>query len=210
LSESNRIRFAARLRRLPRELLLALVNATAILVMTAAILVLVALWRIENFAGNVVATMTEAVLSKIDLPSRDVLANIQNLRADVRALGQTLSEFRRRENPVIQPEITRLREALTALNASVDRLTSARTLLTDEAIGRLGLAVTDRLTKVRDCASNHTLGDNATENEQRAGLPAIRPVRSIEAGRRHDHGFNEEAYRLTQRLPFGRCGRKAE
>jgi hypothetical protein len=153
---------------------LALLNATAILMMAAAILVLVALGRIENFAGNLVATMTEAVLSKIDLPSRDVLGNLQSLRSDVRTLGQTLSEFKRRENPIIQSEITRLTEALTALDASVDRLTNARTLLTDEAIGHLGRTVTDTLTNVRDCAFNRKLGENAAENDPRAYQPSGR------------------------------------
>ena len=54
----------------------------------AAILALVAIVRIDNFAGNVVATMTEAALSKIDLPSKDVLANLRNLTEEVRALWQ--------------------------------------------------------------------------------------------------------------------------
>jgi hypothetical protein len=174
LGEPDRNRLSGRLRRLPGDVLLALVNATAILMIAAAILVLVALWRVDNFAGNVVATMTEAVLSKIDLPSRDVLANLQDLRSDVRALGQTLSEFKRRENPVIQSEITRLTEALTALNASVDRLTNARTLLTDEAIGHLGRTVTDALTRVRGCASNRMLGENAAENALRVYQPSGR------------------------------------
>jgi hypothetical protein len=60
---------------------------------------------------------------------------------------------------------------LTALDANVDRLTSARTFLTDEAIGRLGRSVADTLTKLRGCASNvgemrphRTLGDNAAES----------------------------------------------
>ena len=69
MSEPHRNRISAKLWRLPGELLLALINATAILVIVAAILALVAIMRIDNFAGNVVATMTEAALSKIDLPS---------------------------------------------------------------------------------------------------------------------------------------------
>ena len=59
---------SARLWRLPGQLLLALINATAILVIVAAILALVAISRINHFAENVTATMTEAVLSKVDLP----------------------------------------------------------------------------------------------------------------------------------------------
>ena len=171
MSEPDRNRIAVKLWQIPGRLLLALIDATAVLVIIAAILALVAIARIDNFAGNVVATMTEAALSRIDLPSRDVLANLRTLTEEVRALGNDLREIRARENPVLQSEIARLREALTALDANVDRLISARTFLTDEAIGRLGRSVTDTLTKLRGCASNvgrmqlhRTLDDNAAES----------------------------------------------
>jgi hypothetical protein len=173
LSEPDRNGISAKLWRLPGEFLLALINATAILAIVAAILALVAIVRIDNFAGNVVATMTEAALSKIDLPSKDVLENLQNLTKEVRALGNALREFKAGENPVLQSEIARLKEGVTALNLSVDRLTNARTILTDEAIGQLGRSVTETLTKMRGCASNigqmqphRTLGDNAAESQE--------------------------------------------
>jgi hypothetical protein len=176
LSEPDRNRISAKLWQLPGELLLALINATAILVIVAAILALVAIARIDNFAGNVVGTMTEAALSKIDLPSKDVLANLRNLTEEVRALGNALREFKAGENPVLQSEIARLKEAVTALNLSVDRLTNARTILTDEAIGQLGRSVTETLTKMRGCASNigqmqpnRTLGDNAAASRDTVG-----------------------------------------
>jgi hypothetical protein len=41
-------------------------------VIVAAILALVAIARIDHFVENVVATTTEAVLSKVDLPPKDV------------------------------------------------------------------------------------------------------------------------------------------
>ncbi len=135
-------------------MLLALVNATAILVIVAAILALVAIARIDRFAGNVVATMTEAVLSKVNLPAKGVLANLQTLTAEVRSLGNALGEIRAGENPLLQSEIARLKETLTVLNTSVDRLGNARSMLTDEAIGQLARAVTDALMKLRDCSSD--------------------------------------------------------
>ena len=153
MSKPHRNEISARLRRLPVDFLLALINATTLLVIVAAILALVVMVRIDNLAGRVVTTMTEAVLSKIDLPSKNVLANLRNLTEEVRTLGNTLREIKVGENPVIQIEITRLKEALTTLNASVDRLANARTILTDEAIGQLGHAVTDTLTQMRGCAS---------------------------------------------------------
>ena len=145
---------SARLLRLPGQLLLALINATAILVIVAAIVALVAMARINRFAENVAATMTEAVLSKVDLPQKDVLANIRSLTTEVRTLGNTLREIKAGEHPVLQSELAQLKEALTVLNVSVDRLGSARSILTDEAIGQLGRTVTDALTKLRDCSSS--------------------------------------------------------
>jgi hypothetical protein len=145
---------SARLWRLPGQLLLALINATAILVIVAAIVALVAIAHINHFAENVVATMTEAVLSKVDLPERDVLANIRNLTAEVRTLGNTLREIKDGERPALQPELAKLKEALTVLNVSLDRVGNARSLLTDEAIEQLGRTVTDGLMKLRDCSSS--------------------------------------------------------
>ena len=154
---------SARLWRLPGQLLLALINATAILVIVAAIVALVAIARINHFAENVAATMTEAVLSKVDLPPKDVLANLQNLTAEVRTLGNVLREIKAGEHPALQPEIAQLKEALTVLNTS-------------EAIGQLGRTVTDALTKLRDCSSgarqmapHQTLGSRTVEARESSG-----------------------------------------
>jgi len=170
LPEPDRITtLSARLRRLPLNFLLALVNATSILVIAAAILVLVAIVRIDNFAGRVVTTMTEAVLSKVDLPSKDVLANLRGLREDIRTLGTTLRDIKLGENPVLRTEMTQLREVLTTLNASVDRLTDSRTLLTDEAIARLGQEASNTLTKMRGCAPKVSqIGSSDTDDALKA------------------------------------------
>ena len=74
----------------------------------------------------------------------------------------------------VQIEIARLKEALTALNVSVDRLTNTRTIFTDEAIGQLGRAIIDTLTKMRGCTSNvgqmqPYLSDHAAETRDTVG-----------------------------------------
>jgi hypothetical protein len=161
MSEPGHHGISARLWRLPGQLLLALINATAILVIVAAILALVAIARIDHFAGNVAATMTDAVLSKVDLPSRDVLANVREFTGEVRALGNTLREVKAGENPVLQAEIARLRESLGGVRTSVDRLASARSILTDQVAARFGDAITRTLMKVRDCSSNLDRNDAA-------------------------------------------------
>jgi hypothetical protein len=152
MPEPDRNGIAARLRRLPFQLLLALVNATALLAIAAAVLVLVATVRIEQFVGNVAGTMTEAVLSKVDLPSKNVLANLQKLSAEVHALRSTLGEIKSGEQPLLRSEIERLKDAAVTLNANIDRLASARSAFTEEAIMRLGQAITGVLMRWRSCA----------------------------------------------------------
>ena len=142
----------AKLRRLPMQALLALINATAVLVIIAAILALIAITRANNFAENLAATMTEAALSKIDLPSREVLTNLRNLTSEIRTVGNSLRDARESEDSVLRSELARLKEALSTLSMNINRLTSARTILTDEAIGRIARSASDTLMKMKGCA----------------------------------------------------------
>jgi hypothetical protein len=154
MSLRNRNTISARLWSLPGQLLLALINATAILVIVAAILALAALARVDRFAKRTAETITESVLAKIDLPPKEVLANLRNLSAEVRMLGNSIRELKTGENAAaIQLQIGQLRESLAGVDRSVNRLGSARSLLTDEAIGQLGRTVGDTLKSLRGCAA---------------------------------------------------------
>ncbi|MGY3558691.1 hypothetical protein ACVWXP_001960 [Bradyrhizobium sp. USDA 4463] len=154
MAESEGMGISERLWRLPAQFLLAMINATAILVIVAAIVAVVAIVRINHFAANVVATMTEAALSKVDLPPRDTLTNLRNLTVEVRTLGNTLREIKEENRPALKEEIAQVKGALNALSVSIDRLGSARSVLTDQAIERLGRTVADAVVKLRDCSSN--------------------------------------------------------
>jgi hypothetical protein len=154
MTELDYPRIFARLWRLPGQLLLALINGTAMLVIIGSILAIVAVVRIEHFVETIAATTTNAVLSKIDLPSKDVLANIRELTGEVRALGNTLREIKAGADPVLESKIARLREPLAALSTSVDRLGSSRSTLTDEIVTRFGDTITQTLMKLKDCSSH--------------------------------------------------------
>ena len=93
-------------------------------------------------------------MSKVDLPPKAVLVNLRNLTAEVRTLGNALREIKAGEHPALQSEIAQLKEKLTVLNISVERLRSTRSILTDEAIAQLGRTATNALTKLRDCSSS--------------------------------------------------------
>jgi uncharacterized protein YoxC len=175
---------SARLWSLPGQLLLALINATVVLAIVAAILVILALVRIEHFAANVAATMTSAVLTKVDLPSKEVLLNIRELNGEIRALGNTLREIKTGENPALQEDIARLRERLATLRTSIDGLSSARAMLTDEAAARFGERITQELMKLRDCSSSVRANGPSSSSElqfrhKRQPLPPLNNKSSI-------------------------------
>jgi septal ring factor EnvC (AmiA/AmiB activator) len=175
MAEWDRNGLSARLRRLPGQLLLALVNAAVILVIAAAVLVLVAVNRINHFAENIASTMTAAVLSKVDLPSKEVMADLRNLTAEVRRVGNAIEQIKTGENSAFQAEIAKLKETLTVLRVNVDRLGRARSMLTDEAIGQFGRRVSDTLIQLRECRSGvarmeaDPLGSETLERREIAG-----------------------------------------
>lgn len=177
MAEPDRNGISARLWKLPMQLLLALLNVTAILVIVAALVVLVTIARIDHFVENVVATMTETVLSKVNLPSKEVLADLRNLRADVRTLGNALRDLKAGEYPILHSEIAQLQQKLTVLNASVDRLGNARSMLTDEAIEQFGRRVTDGMIKLAHCSSSARQAepDRSLRNELVEGQPTAGP-----------------------------------
>ena len=86
MTEPDRNGITARLWKLPGQLLLALINATAILVIVAAIVALVAIARINHFAENIVATMTDPMKDDVHRGDRRmrrhtrVLCSLRSLR----------------------------------------------------------------------------------------------------------------------------------
>jgi hypothetical protein len=97
--------------------------------------------------------MTGAVLSKVDLPSKEVLADLRNLAAEVRGAGNAIAQIKAGESSAFQLEIAKLKESLNVLRINVDRLGRARSMLTNEAIAQLGRRVGDTLISLRECRS---------------------------------------------------------
>ena len=134
--------------------------------------------RIDNFAGNVVATMTEARVVKNRSAVQGGAGKFEkpdggSPHAWHRPQGD---QDRRKSSPSIRDSETE--RGADRPQCEVDRLANARTILTDEAIGQLGQSVTETLTKMRGCASNigqmqphRTLGDNAAESQDTIGWP---------------------------------------
>jgi flagellar motor component MotA len=89
-----------RVRRLPGQLLLALVNGTAILVIFSAVLAMIATSKVTHLAQSVASTMTDAVLSQVGEDPREFLQSIQSISEDIRSLTAKLADANTKEYQV--------------------------------------------------------------------------------------------------------------
>lgn len=140
-----------RLRKLPGQLLLALVNGTAILVIAASLLALVATAKVTHLAETVATTMTDAVLSRVDVKPRRVLAKLESVSADVQTLRASLAEKKADGIAALDPAIEQLNERLATLETSIAQLRETRSRLLDEATARLSLSLGETLQDFGAC-----------------------------------------------------------
>ena len=185
MSESDRSEFSTRLRALPRQLLLALINGTAILVIAASILAIIASSKVTHLAQNVASSMTDAVLSRIGGDPKQVVRELQSVSEDIKTLSATL-ERRRAEGPgPLGTEIARLNERLNSLQASIEQLLDVRSDLIDEALAKLGASLSEGLQNLRACPSGDGTGVQPARNLF-ARLPqpllAVRPTEAPAPG----------------------------
>jgi hypothetical protein len=120
MSEPSRSELSARMRKVPGQLLLALVNGTAVLVIAAAILAIIASSKVTHVAQNVASTMTDAVLSRVDENPRQLVQNIQRVSDDVHTLTVALTKAKSEGVAGLGPEVAHLNERLGSLAANLD------------------------------------------------------------------------------------------
>jgi uncharacterized small protein (DUF1192 family) len=136
---------------LPGQFALALVNATAILVIVAAVLAMVAFSRVENLSETVAATATDAVLSRVDVDPQKALADLQDLRTDIRGLTAALEGADPGNLALSDAQVERLNARLGALQDNIQRLYDGRKLLVDEALARIGRSLAQGLEQFGNC-----------------------------------------------------------
>jgi len=146
--------YSARLRKLPGQLLLALLNGTAVLVIVASVLALIATAKITHLANDVAATMTDAVLSRTGVKPRRLLAKLDSVSADVQALRATLQEKKAEGLASLDPAVERLNERLATVDTTIVQLRDARSHLMDEATAQLSLSLGEALQNFGACKAD--------------------------------------------------------
>jgi chromosome segregation ATPase len=130
---------------------LALLNGTAILVIAAALLALAATAKVTHLAENVAATMTDAVLSRVDVKPGRVIAKIDNLTTEIRSLRDALQQEKVERRADLDPAVRQLKEKLARLEKAIENLSDARSRLVNEAAAQLSLSLGEVLQDFGSC-----------------------------------------------------------
>ncbi|MFC3230931.1 hypothetical protein ACFOGJ_27040 [Marinibaculum pumilum] len=150
-SRSQQSELSQRLKRLPGQLLLALVNATAVLVILAAILVLVAIGRAEDVAGRVSATVTEALAAHLPGKPGALREEIAGLRSDLAAFRSNAGTSADAAAARLDARIAGLEAQLGELQGNLQQLSAAGADITRKTAEEAGAAIGQSLGAVLAC-----------------------------------------------------------
>ncbi|MEM8702525.1 MAG: hypothetical protein AAGF82_11920 [Pseudomonadota bacterium] len=143
--------FATRLKRLPGQLLLALVNAAALLVIVACVLVIVVLNRVDQASERIAGTVTEAALSKLEMTPAALKERLQSVDGSVASLVDQLETAGARDDRALTLQVAELNRTLTDLKVAAQSLGSAGPDLTEAAFRQAGETLTETILSLRGC-----------------------------------------------------------
>ena len=153
MTDADRNGLGVRLRRLPGQLLLALVNATALLVILAAVLILVAYARIDTITGHLATTVTDAVMAQAGVDPRAAMADLEGLRSDVRALTEALEATKAGGEALLAAQAERLESRLDTLEEGLTAIRQSRTALLNQALSEVSRSFADALARLEGCVN---------------------------------------------------------
>jgi hypothetical protein len=140
-----------RLVRLPGQLLLALVNATALLVIAACVLSLVVLNRVDSAGERIAGNVTEAALARLQVSPADFKARIEALDGKVSALRAELADPDLKDHWEVAQQLKDLNRNLTDIKLAAAGLSAAGPQITETAFEQAGDMLTDALYTLRGC-----------------------------------------------------------
>lgn len=152
MSYSDAPGLGGRLKRLPGQLLLALVNATALLVIAASVLVLVVLHRVDTAGERTAGTVTEAALARLKVSPGEFKSRLDALDGRIASLSQQLSDPGLRDHWELAQQIRELNHNLADLKLAASGLGEAGPEVMAAAFEQAGEMLTGVLYALRGCA----------------------------------------------------------
>jgi len=140
-----------RLRRLPGQLLLALVNATTLLVIAACVLALIVLNRVDTAGAHIAGTVTEAALTRLNVSPEAFKSRLDGLDGQIETLSKQLANPDLQDHWEMAQQIKDLNRNLADLKLAASGLGEAGPEVTAEAFEQAGEMLTGVLYALRGC-----------------------------------------------------------
>ncbi|MEM9631703.1 MAG: hypothetical protein AAGA50_10285 [Pseudomonadota bacterium] len=151
-----------RLKRLPGQFLVALLNATSILVIAACVLVIVMLNQIDTAGARIAASVTEATFSQMQISPAEFKTRLVALDQRIELLSERLANPELQQDGELKQQLTELNRNLTDLKEAAQSIRSAGPAVTSTAFEQAGDMVTDSLYALRGCRSNEGKPDTGS------------------------------------------------
>ncbi|MES0880282.1 hypothetical protein [Roseibium sp. SCP14] len=148
---SNSPGIGTRLKRLPGQFLVALINATSILVIAACVLVVVVLNRADTAGARIAASITEATFSKMQISPAEFKTRLVALDQRIEVLSERLANPELQQDGALKQQLTELNRNLVDLRQVAESIRSAGPAVTSTAFEEAGAMVTDSLYALRGC-----------------------------------------------------------
>jgi hypothetical protein len=145
--------FRTRLMRLPRQLLLALVNAAALLVIVACVLALLVLNRAETAGERIAGAATDAALARLQVSPEDFGERLERLDEQLETLNARLSDPGLKDHWEITQQLKDLNRSLSGISRAAEGLSAAGPDVAAAAFDQAGDTLTDALYVLRGCRS---------------------------------------------------------
>lgn len=139
--------FGSRLGRAISNLLLAVLNATLVLFIVAAIAGIVLIGKARTFASDIAGDVTQAAISSTGLQPADALSELRMVSTEIRDLKVAIAE----RGTDVDQRVAQLSARLDSVQATIDGLRSRKVEMTDAVIDRAGVALGNAMRSLRDC-----------------------------------------------------------
>lgn len=143
-----------RLARLPGQLLLALINATALLVIVACVLAIVVLNRVDNAGSKIAGNLTDAALARLQVSPEEFKTKLVALDSKIEQISNQLANPDEQDHWEVAQQLKELNRNLADVKTAAQGLSEAGPQVTNAIFKQAGTTLTDALFALRGCAND--------------------------------------------------------
>ncbi len=147
----ERLGFWRRVFRLPGGLLVALINATALLVIAACVLSLMVLHQVDEAGARVAGAVTGATLARLQVTPAEFKENLEGLNEHIKKISEKLDSPDLQSDLALRDQLEELNSNLIGLKQAAEGIRSAGPDVAAAAFDQAGELLTDSLYTLRGC-----------------------------------------------------------